>query len=405
MDFHDSPEEAAFRAEARAWLQANAPKYAWHGGPGYNPESIKIARDWQALKAEAGYTAFTWPEGFGGAGGGPVRQVIFEDEQRAFPLPINMAFMSVDVVLPALFIHATPEQYQPLIGPALRGETFWCELFSEPSGGSDVSGFRTRAERDGDDYILNGQKCWNSYADWGDWGVIVARTDPTVPKHKGLSLFMLDLRSPGVEVRPIRQLNGFSEYNEVFLTDVRVPAARRVGREGDGWKIFLTIIGMERLGLSFDPQVARNTVGPLTDLARATPGIAASARLQEHDVRQGIADYYVNVRGIEHLRSRLLTALSRGQTPGAEAGVGKLVLASALQEMAAVGMDIAGPAGALSGPDAGAAMAEIQESYFLATGYRLGGGTDEILRNTIGERVLGLPADVRTDKDTPFNQL
>jgi alkylation response protein AidB-like acyl-CoA dehydrogenase len=258
--------------------------------------------------------------------------------------------------------------------------------------------------RDGDDWIVNGQKVWTSGAYHADWGLLLVRTDPSAPKHRGLSYFLLDMKSLGVEVRPLKQIGGRSEFNEVFLTDVRVPDAMRLGEIGGGWKVAMTTLSNERLALTGDAAVGRNLVAPLLRLAKRISGADGRKLSEDLAFRERIASYYAAVAGIEHIGNRITTALSRGENPGAEATIGKMTLTRLLQSMAEFGMDLAGAAGGTVDPADDPDLFEIQQGFFLAPGYRMGGGTEEIGKNIIAERILGLPADYRPDKDAPFNQ-
>ena len=241
MDFNDTPEEAAFRAEARAFLAANAERKS-RARPvlrlgDLGADAVQRCKEWQAKKCDAGFAGITWPRGFGGREASPILQVIYQQEEDNYAVPRGLFEIGLGMCIPTMMAYAQPEQLDRYVRPALRGEEVWCQLFSEPAGGSDLAALRTRAERDGDDWIINGQKIWTSGAHLSDFGIIVVRTDPNVPKHEGLTFFFLDMRSPGIEVRPIHQMSGASHFNEVFFTDVRVPdraATRCCGARVEG---------------------------------------------------------------------------------------------------------------------------------------------------------------------------
>jgi alkylation response protein AidB-like acyl-CoA dehydrogenase len=400
MDFNDTPDEAAFRAEARTFLQANAePKSRARpvlrlgdlGG-----DAVAQCKAWQAKKADAGFAAITWPKRFGGREASPILQVIYHQEEENYAVPRGLFEIGLGMCIPTMMTYAQPEQLDRYVRPALRGEEVWCQLFSEPAGGSDLAALRTRAERDGDDWIINGQKIWTSGAHLSDFGIIVVRTDPNVPKHAGLSFFFLDMRSPGIEIRPIHQMSGASHFNEVFFTDVRVPDAQRLGAVGQGWQVSLTTLMNERLAVG---EVHRPDVEDLLELARALMLSGNGA------VRERIADWYARTQGLKFTRFRTMTALSRGQTPGPENSIHKLVNASKLQDIASYGLDLMGMAGLVMDDDLAEAYAMFQQALLSSPSARIAGGSDEILRNIIAERVLGLPADIRVDKDRPFSQV
>jgi alkylation response protein AidB-like acyl-CoA dehydrogenase len=302
--------------------------------------------------------------------------------------------------VPTLMAYADTQTAQTHVGPALRGDTIWCQLFSEPGAGSDVAGLRTRAERDGDAWIVNGQKIWTSGAHFSDWGLLLTRTDPSVAKHAGLTMFFLDMKSPGVEVRRIRQISGTSNFNEVFFTDVRIPDAQRLGEPGAGWKVALTTLMHERLavGTLGGPDFAE-----LLELARTIETNGAPA-IQSMSVREKLADWYVQSKGLEYTKLRTITALSRGQMPGPESSIHKVVNARKLQDIASFALDLMDAGGLVSDPKTAPMRAMFQQALLYAPGGRIAGGTDEILRNIIAERVLGLPGDIRVDRDRPFNQ-
>jgi alkylation response protein AidB-like acyl-CoA dehydrogenase len=407
MDFEDTPEEAAFRAEVHAWLAEHArPARADHVddmglGPARN--DMNSAKTWQARKAEKGYARITWPREMGGLGGTAIQQVIYNQEEAKFDVPPTQVFsIGLGMCIPTLMAYAAKDVAARYVAPALRGEEIWCQLFSEPAAGSDVAGLRMRARKDGADWIVNGQKIWTSGAHVADYGLLLARTDPDAPKHKGLTMFFLSMRSPGVEVKPIRQASGGANFNEVFFTDVRIPDAQRLGEVGQGWTVALTTLMHERLAVG-GGQGGALDVKELLALVRGLE-LEDGPALRNAHVRERIADWYVRSAGLKYTTYRTMTALSRGQQPGPEASIAKIVVASKLQELCAFAMELEGEAGVLKGRDAPAHGA-FQLGWMSAPGLRIAGGTDEILRNIIAERVLGLPPDIRVDKDVPFNQL
>jgi alkylation response protein AidB-like acyl-CoA dehydrogenase len=283
----------------------------------------------------------------------------------------------------------------------VRGEEVWCQLFSEPGAGSDLAGLRTRAVRDGDEWVINGQKVWTSGAHYSDFGILVTRHDPTLPKHKGLTYFFLDMKSPGVEVRPIKQISGASDFNEVYFTNVRIPDSQRLGEVGSGWQVSLTTLMNERLAVGGAPPP---DAAELMKLAQRIEVDGVKA-IEDPATRAKIAEWYVEAAGLTHIRSRSLTALARGETPGPESSIAKVVSAPKLQEVSSYGADLLDMAGVLTDPAQTLSDALFQSGYLYAPGLRIAGGTDEILRNIIAERVLGLPGDIRVDRGKPFNEI
>ena len=403
MDFNDTPEENSFRLEVREWLKNNANPDKKSAGYVLDEETgaLSRAREWQANKAEAGYAAITWPEEYGGLGGTSIQSVIYSQEEAKYNVPTGFFDIGLGMCIPTMMAWATKEQNERFVEPALYGKEIWCQLFSEPSAGSDVAGIRTKAEKDGDDWIINGQKVWTSGAHYCDFGIIVVRTDPNVPKHKGLSFFFLDMKSPGIEIKPIRQISGGSNFNEVFFTDVRVPDSQRLGEVGEGWKVALTTLMNERLAIG----VPKSADYPsLTQLAKDVV-LNNKPAIKNDLVRSKIADWYVQSEGLKYTKMRSLTSLSKGETPGPESSIGKVVSAPKMQDLASFAMDLQGAAGILNDPDIALMHSIFQNQWMSAAGYRIAGGTDEILRNIVAERVLGLPQDVRVDKTAPFNEL
>jgi len=398
MDFNDTPEEAKFRVEVQTWLKENASEYGLADARSTRSkenidEDLQKAKVWQTKKADAGYACIMWPEAYGGRGGTPLEMVIYREEEAKYAVPRGFFEIGQGMAGPTMMAYATEEQKQRYLKPMLRGEDVWCQLFSEPSAGSDLAGLRTRAIQEGDEWVVNGQKVWTSGAHFSDWGILVTRHDPTVPKHMGMTYFFVDMKSPGIEIRRIKQISGGSNFCEVYFSDVRIPDSQRLGGIGDGWGVALTTLMNERLAVGSAPPPDADE---LLTLAKEM------GALENPAVRHQIADWYVQMTGLKYTKARTMTALSRGQTPGPEASIEKLVSASKLQDIGSFGMDVEGAAGVLmDAPHA----ALFQNAYLYAPGFRIAGGTDEILRNIIAERVLGLPPDIRVDKKVPFSEL
>ncbi len=409
MDFDDTPQEAAFRAEAHAWLSANAaPRGEGEGSVGILTEgagAIASSKAWQARKADAGWACITWPKEYGGRGGSAIESVIWGQEESKVSVPLNIFTIGLGMAGPTLMAHGTAEQKERWLPKMVRGDEVWCQLFSEPAAGSDLAGLRTRAERDGDEWVVNGQKIWTSGAQHSEWGILVTRTDPNVPKHAGITYFVLDMRSPGVEIRPIKQITGSADFNEVFFNDVRIPDENRISEVGNGWAVAITTLMNERASIGGGGIGSGGGVRDLIELARSSPSETGGSALDSSAVREKIADCYVRSKGLQYTSYRTLTALSRGQTPGPEGSIGKLVAAKMQQELASLALDLLGASGTIADEDVAAASAEWQQAYLWAPGIRIAGGTDEIMRNIIAERVLRLPPEPRIDKKIPFRDV
>ena len=406
MDFEDSREEAEYRARARAFLQASAKRKPVDSSRGYRDgneshDALAKARIWQQKKAAAGFAAITWPKQWGGPGGTAIQQVIYNQEEAEFDVPVGFFELGIGWAMPSLFAWGAPAQVLPHAERTRTGAEIWCQLFSEPAGGTDLAALRTRAERQGDEWVINGQKIWTTGAQFSDYGLLITRSDFTVPKHKGLTAFYVDMKSPGVEVRPIRQMSGEAHFNEVFFNDVRIPDSQRLGAPGDGFKVVLTTLNNERFNISelFPPDFDQ-----LFELVRNLEYPEGPA-IQNAAIRERLADFYIKSQGVKCTNFRAMTALSRGETPGPEISIGKLVSSARLQDLSAFGVDLMDAAGIMTDPDQMPMKALFQRGYLYSPGLRVGGGTDEIIRNVIAERVLGLPAEVRVDKDIPFNRL
>ena len=398
MDFNDTPEEAAFRAEAREWLQANVPSRQELEGL----DDIQAAKLWQKRKYDAGWACIRWPQEYGGRGASTIEQVVWNQEEAKFATPGSVFAIGQGMAAPTLMAWASEDHKRKHLPPLASGEHIWCQLFSEPAGGSDLAALRTRAEKDGDEWVINGQKIWTSGAHYADYGILVVRTDPTVPKHKGLSYFFLDMKSPGIEIRPIKQISGGANFNEVYFTDVRVPDDQRLGAVGQGWQVALTTLMNERMAIGG----GGGGVGfkQVFDLARRVELDGAPA-IEDKQVRAKLATWYAQETGLKYTGYRALSALSRGDTPGPENSIGKLVAASKTQDMASFAMDLMGLSGAIADPAYAEARGMFQAAFMGAPGGRIAGGSDEIMLNILAERVLGLPQDVRVDKGIPFNEV
>ena len=398
MDFNDTSEEARFRGEAAAWLAENAPTD--EAFRALSP--LEQAKQWQKCKYDAGWACIGWAPEFGGRGASPIEEVIWRQEESRYDLPASFFLIGQGMIGPTLMAWASFEDKARYLPPLASGEEVWCQLFSEPAGGSDLAALRTRAERDGEDWVINGQKIWTSGAHYSDYGVVVVRTDPTVAKHKGLSYFYVDMKAPGVEIKPIKQLTGDSDFNEVYFTDVRVSDSQRLGEVGQGWQVSLTTLMNERaaIGSSF----GQMDVSLALSVAQEVE-IDGHPALKDAAVRTKIANWYVQESGLKYTGYRSLTALSRGALPGPENSIGKLVGAPKMQAMSSYLMDLLGASGAIADEALATKAGIIQRAYMGAPGLRIAGGTDEIMANIIAERVLGLPQEPRLDKGIPFNEV
>jgi alkylation response protein AidB-like acyl-CoA dehydrogenase len=403
MDFSDTPEEAAFRTEARTFLDAHMPLKGKGAqvSRAMTPADVAASKAWQRKKAENGFAGILWPKAYGGRDGTQMQQIIFAQEEERYAVPTTVFNQGVGMAMPTVMAFGTPEQLARYPRPALFGEEVWCQLFSEPAAGSDLAGLRTRAVKDGDDWVINGQKIWTSYAHFADFGMLVARTDPDVAKHAGLTFFIVDMKTPGLDIRPIRQISGSSNFSEVFFSDARIPDSQRLGAVGEGWKVALTMLANERftVGKAEGPDFAE-----IFALARSVE-LNGRPAVEDSAVRERLAGWYVRTAGIRYTRLRAQTALSRGKAPGPENSILKLVSATKLQEIATFGIDLMGMAGTVTDPELAEMHGLFQQALLYAPSKRIAGGTDEILKNIIAERVLGLPADIRADKGLAFNQI
>ncbi|MFN2543385.1 MAG: acyl-CoA dehydrogenase family protein [Actinomycetota bacterium] len=380
MDFNDSPPEAAVRAEARAWLESAFPEWL-HEHPARFAYDLERARSWHRRLFEGGWAAPSWPPDFGGRGFGPAESMVWEQEKTRVGADIPFDIPGFGMAGPTIIFHGTPQQKGRYLPPLIRGDETWCQLFSEPEAGSDLAAVRTRAERDGDEWVVTGQKVWSSGAHEADRGILLARFDPELPKHKGLVYLLIDMRAAGIEVRPLKQMDGGSHFNEVFLEGVRVPDADRLGEPGEGWRVAMTTLMHERVSLGGMMSGFAVAFDRLADLA----GNGERARPL---TRQGLARVYTQHRLLELLSARIVSKLGRGQIPDAEGSIMKLVLANLVSDAAELAVELLGPEGML-------ADGELQQAFLGSRAFHIGGGTDEVQRNVIAERVLGLPREPR----------
>jgi len=409
MNFDDTPQEAEFRARVRSWLAANVPTGLKGeldlSGFGHlhlhSVDRIAAAKAWQKKKFDAGWAALRWPTEYGGAGADPIEQVIWNEEEGVYGKLADPFAIGLGMCGPTVMAWASEAQKRELLPRLAAGEDIWCQLFSEPVAGSDLAGIRTKAVRDGDQWAINGQKIWTSGAHDADWGLLITRTDPTVLKHRGLTMFFVDMKSTGIEVRPIRQMNEESVFNEVYFTDFRISDGQRLGDVGQGWTVALTTLMNERMTLG---GLMATGVPQLLDLC-TTLETENGLAIDDPQVRSQLAKFAIKASGLQYSAFRSISALSRGQEPGPENSISKLVAGQTMQDVARFGLNLQGEAGLLQDPEYAPDRARFQELLMRSPATRVEGGTDEILRNIIAERVLGLPADIRADKGLPFDKI
>jgi alkylation response protein AidB-like acyl-CoA dehydrogenase len=395
-------DDDAYRAKARRWLEENAAEYA-ERREFDEAELVRRSKAWIRTKHEAGYSAIAEPVDAGGAGGTPAQATIFAQEEARYHTPtFTGVSIGFNMAMTAIRRHGTPEQYRHFGTITHRGDITWCQLFSEPAAGSDLAALRTRAVKDGDHWIVNGQKVWSSWAHHADWGILVARTDPAVPKHKGLTFFVVDMKTPGVEVRPIRQITGKSDFNESFLTDVVVPDSCRIGAEGEGWAVCMSVLATERNASGGAGEDGEGSVMRLIREAMSTRRGAGTA-LDSRAVRARLADWHVREQGLKNFTRCLKATMTAGQPLPPTVAMMKLVSATMMQETNAFRMDLDEYGGLFSTPERD--REDVFYQYLWSAAMRIAGGADEVLRNQLAERALGMPGEMRADKGVPFNEL
>ena len=399
MDLDDTPEQAAYRAQVRSWLDehaSEAPAVQTRAAEGEREEAGYIAarRAWQGKLAEGGLAGVTWPKEYGGQGLGPIESVICNQEIARAKVPGILDAIGIGMLGPTIIAHGTEEQKSRYLGPMLHGDEVWCQLFSEPAAGSDLAAVQARArQQDDGSWRLSGQKVWTTNAQFASFGLLLARTDPDVPKHKGLTMFIVPIDAEGVTVRGLRQISGEAEFNEVFFDDVSLDEGAVVGGVGNGWGTALTTLMFERatIGLGGEGMGYSST--------RFAAALAADpeARL-DPEVRHRLGAIAAELMAVRFTGYRTLTALQKGQIPGPEAGLAKITIVKGAIEAGDLISDV-------QGPDALGENSEWAYMISFLPGLKSAGGSEEILRNTVGERVLGLPPEPRLDKGIPFSEL
>jgi len=392
MDFDDTPAEAAFRGELREWLRVNLAEHRRTFPPSDDELSLHPDKGfdsslaWHRRMHQGGWVGIDWPREYGGRGAGATERLIFTEEMIAAAAPPGVNIIGLTMVGPAVMRHGTTEQKQRWLSPILPAREIWCQGFSEPGAGSDLASLGTRGVVDGDDFVVTGQKVWTSSAHRADYCILLVRTDPAAPKHKGISCLLADMRSPGITIRPLPQMTGDAEFNEVFFQDVRVPRACLLGRFHGGWEVAMTVLMYERMAVG-STVLLHHYIDRVIRLARRWNGAASSAVL-----RQQLAALYVEGRMLRLTGLRYLTRQLRGEAPGAESSVLKLGLSEAYRHMAETATEILGPYHQLwkgDGPAPDEGRWAFQALFALRFG--IAGGTSEIQRSVIGERLLGLP--------------
>jgi alkylation response protein AidB-like acyl-CoA dehydrogenase len=393
VDLNDTPEQAAYRQEVRSWLEAHKAGAPPRAGSLEDPDYVRARRAWQRRLAQDGLAGVTWPREYGGRALGPIEQVTVNQEISRAEVPGILDVIGIGMLGPCIIAHGSEEQKNRYLGPMLHGDEVWCQMFSEPAAGSDLAAVQTRARQAEDGgWSLSGQKVWTTNAQFASFGLLLARTDPDVPKHKGLTMFVVPMRAPGVTVRGLRQISGEAEFNEVFFDDVALDADAVIGGVGNGWATALTVLMFERLTIGFGSETFASPT-------RLTQTIAADpAARRDPEVRERFGNVITELLAVRFNGYRALTMLARGQIPGPEAGLAKVTMVNAGIAATDLGADVVGP---------DALDADGEWSYLISflPGLKSAGGTEQILRNTIGERVLGLPPEPRLDKGIPFSEL
>ena len=394
MDFTLTPDQEAFRQRVRSWLQSNIPddwtKFGLSEVP--RPEAYAFLRKWQATLYDAGFIGITWPKEYGGQGLTFVEEMILHQEMALQKAPPMLNVLGVGMAGPTIIAYGTEEQKKRYPAKILSCEEIWCQGYSEPNAGSDLASLQTRAVKDGEHWVISGQKVWTSLAHIADWMMLLARTDPSAPKHKGITYFLLDMKTPGVTVKPLKQMTGDAEFNEIFFDNVRVHERQVLGGVNNGWSVGLTTLMYERLALGFGLQVRlRITMDQLVDMARRMEKNGRSLT-KDPVMRQKLAQLWIDTESLKYTGARAVTKLLKGELPGPEASTGKMMWVETHQRLQELAMEIQGPYSQLARGAAAAIDGGVwQYSFLRSRANSIEGGTTEIQKNIIGERVLGLP--------------
>ncbi len=396
MDFTLTPEQQSFRDEVRDWLKKNLPR-RWverlrEGSDVPRPEAYEFLRGWQRQMYEAGFVGLTWPKEYGGRGLSFMEELILAEEMALAKAPPVLNILAIGMAGPTIIAYGTEEQKKRYPAKMLSCEEIWCQGYSEPNAGSDLASLQTRAVKDGEYYVINGQKVWTSLAQVADWMMLLARTDPDAPRHKGITYFLLDMKLPGITVKPLKQITGDPEFNEVYFDNVRVHESEILGGLNNGWAVGLATLMYERLALGFGLQVRlRIALDGLVELARNTKKNGASAS-KDPVVRQKLAQLWIETEAFKYTGARAITKLLKGEMPGPEASTGKMMWVEGHQHLQELAMEIEGPFSQLMrGSQWAMADGLWQHTFLRSRANSIEGGTTEIQKNIIGERVLGLP--------------
>jgi alkylation response protein AidB-like acyl-CoA dehydrogenase len=390
MDLTLSPSEEGFRDEVATWLRANNP------GPepeGSLDEVMAFRGDWQRKLHAAGWAGISWPKEFGGRGATMIEQAIFTGEAAAQEAPSPANVLGLAMGGPVVIAHGTEAQKSRYLEPILTGDEIWCQGFSEPESGSDLASLKTRAVKDGDEWVVTGQKVWTTFAQYAKWCMLVARTDPDAPKHKGLTYFLMDMKQDGVEAKPLVQITGEGEFNEVFINEARIPDENVVGQVGEGWNVAITTLMNERAGLAFGAIAAiHNSLAKLATLATELREEGGTSASEDAYFRQRIAQLFIEAETMRLNAYRGLTKTMESGIPGPEGSLGKWQWADINQDLTELALEIEGAwAVLMRGSEGAVANGAWQYNFLRSRANSIEGGTTDILKNIIAERVLGLP--------------